>query len=49
MNSVPSGASYNREIRFTKVDFPDPVGPTMARLEPAGTVSDTLLSTGVSP
>jgi len=36
IRTVPGGASWRRGIRETNVDFPEPVGPTMARLVPAG-------------
>src|SRR5215467_7511570 len=36
MNTVPSGASHRRATRAASVVFPHPVGPTTARVEPAG-------------
>ena len=38
----------NRSNRLTTVDFPAPLGPTIAVVEPPGTRNDTSCSTGVS-
>ena len=46
MSSVPGGASHNRAISAASVDFPLPVGPTMASVEPAGTCRLMSCSTG---
>jgi hypothetical protein len=36
IRTEPGAASSMRGMRLTSVDLPEPVGPTMARLEPAG-------------
>ena len=37
MSTRPLVGSKNRQQRFTKVDLPAPVSPTMATVVPAGT------------
>ena len=49
MNTVPGGGSYSRGSRLTSVDLPLPVGPTIASVVPAGTVSEMSCSTGGPP
>ncbi len=43
MNTVPRGGLCRRGSRFTRVDLPDPVPPTIATVSPAFTENDTLL------
>ena len=47
-STSPSVGSYIRASRETTVDFPDPVGPTMATVAPAGTRNETPRSTSRS-
>ena len=49
MNTVPRGGFWRRGSRFTSVDFPDPVAPTIATVSPAFTEKETLLSTSRLP
>ena len=49
MNTVPLGGFCSRGSRFTSVDFPDPVAPTIATVSPAFTENDTSLSTSRLP
>ena len=44
--AFPAGASHNRAISAASVDLPLPVGPTIARVEPAGTCRIISCSTG---
>lgn len=36
MRTMPGSASCRRAMRETRLDFPEPVGPTIAREDPAG-------------
>jgi hypothetical protein len=45
MNTVPGGASVSRGRQASSVDLPEPVGPTMAVVVPAGIVAETSRST----
>src|SRR6266576_4538415 len=49
ISTMPGSASYTRGIRLTRVVLPDPVGPTIARLLPAGTRRFTSRRTGLPP
>ena len=44
--TVPGGGSLRRGSRFSSVDLPDPVAPTMAVVVPAGSVQETSPRTG---
>src|ERR1700688_3365470 len=46
MSNSPAGASHNRATSAASVVFPQPVGPIIASVEPAGTVKFILLSIG---
>ena len=46
MKTVPRGGSNNLGNSEIKVDLPDPVGPTSAKVCPGSTVADTPCSTG---
>ena len=41
MKTVPGGGSCSRGSRLMSVDLPEPVGPTIATVCPAATVSET--------
>src|ERR1017187_1709154 len=45
MSTDPGAASARRGMSETRVDLPEPVGPTMARLLPAGILRLTLRKT----
>ncbi len=46
ISTEPGAASSMRGMSETRVDLPEPVGPTMARLVPAGIRRFTLCRTG---
>ena len=46
--SIDGGGSWSRGSRLTRVDFPDPVAPTKAVVDPAGTEKERSRNTGVS-
>jgi len=49
MNRQPSSTSSKRGISAASVLLPEPTGPTMPSVVPAGTVSETLRSAGSRP
>src|ERR1700693_4448172 len=44
----PSGASHKRAIIAARVVLPDPVGPTIANVEPAGILRLIFFNTGLA-
>ena len=44
MDTVPAVGSQKREISPARLDLPEPVAPTSARVPPAGTASVTSVS-----
>ena len=48
-NTVPGGGSLSRGSRFSSVDLPDPVAPTMAVVVPAGSIAEMSRARRVSP
>jgi hypothetical protein len=48
-NTVPGGGSCSRASKLISVDFPDPVGPTIATVCPAAIRAETCCRTRVSP